>query len=50
MLLSFIITLLVCYLLGSVPVGVIVGRARGIDIREFGSKNIGATNVYRTLG
>jgi acyl phosphate:glycerol-3-phosphate acyltransferase len=38
------------YLLGSIPTGVIVARARGIDIREQGSGNIGATNVARTLG
>jgi glycerol-3-phosphate acyltransferase PlsY len=48
--LAYIITLFACYLLGSIPVGVIVGRGQGIDIREFGSGNIGATNVYRTLG
>ncbi|MBM44297.1 MAG: acyl-phosphate glycerol 3-phosphate acyltransferase [Phycisphaerae bacterium] len=38
------------YLLGSIPFGVLIGRARGIDIREHGSKNIGATNVGRVLG
>ena len=38
------------YLAGSIPFGVIIGRARGIDIREHGSKNIGATNVSRVLG
>ena len=47
--------LLVCvgigYLLGSVPVGLVVGRvARGIDIREFGSGKTGFTNVLRTVG
>ncbi len=47
-------TLLACifaYLLGSVPSGLILCRAIWhIDIREHGSRNIGATNVYRTLG
>ena len=47
-------TLLACilaYLLGSVPNGLILCRAIWhIDIREHGSRNIGATNVYRTLG
>lgn len=39
------------YLLGSIPTGLWLGRAlRGIDIREHGSKNIGATNTLRVLG
>lgn len=38
------------YLIGSIPNGFIVGKFFGIDIRNFGSKNIGATNVYRVLG
>lgn len=43
--------LLVCaYLLGSIPVGVLVCRAYGIDIFKVGSGNIGATNVSRVLG
>src|SRR5215210_5065596 len=40
----------VSYLLGSIPFGLIVGRMRGIDIRQHGSGNIGATNVLRVLG
>lgn len=41
----------ICYFVGAVPIGLIVGKlTRGIDIRKFGSGNIGATNVYRTLG
>ena len=35
---------------GSIPFGLLIGRARGIDIRQHGSKNIGATNVGRVLG
>ena len=39
------------YLLGAVPVGVIVGRlAGGVDLREHGSRRTGATNALRTLG
>jgi glycerol-3-phosphate acyltransferase PlsY len=38
------------YLLGSVPTGYLMGRSRGIDIRQHGSGNIGATNVGRVIG
>jgi glycerol-3-phosphate acyltransferase PlsY len=38
------------FLLGSIPTGYLIGRARGIDIRQHGSGNIGATNVYRVMG
>jgi acyl phosphate:glycerol-3-phosphate acyltransferase len=41
----------VSYLIGAIPMGYIVARAwRGIDIRDYGSGNIGATNVLRVLG
>ena len=42
---------MLAYVLGSVPTGLWIGlRLRGIDIREHGSKNIGATNTLRVLG
>lgn len=46
-----ILILPAAYLLGSIPTGLLLARAfGGIDIRATGSGNIGATNVYRTLG
>jgi len=38
------------YLLGAIPFGFLIGKARGVDVREVGSKNTGATNVFRTVG
>lgn len=38
------------YLLGAIPFGLLIGLAKGIDIRKQGSGNIGATNVGRILG
>lgn len=38
------------YLAGGVPFGFLIGKLRGVDVRTVGSKNIGATNVYRTVG
>ena len=37
------------YLLGAIPNGFLIAKARGIDIRKVGSGNIGATNVYRSV-
>nr|WP_198665480.1 glycerol-3-phosphate 1-O-acyltransferase PlsY [Thermus sediminis] len=45
-----LLVLLVAYLFGSIPAGVLVARTYGVDIRKVGSGNIGATNVLRTLG
>ena len=38
------------YLIGAIPFGFLIGKMRGVDVRTVGSKNIGATNVYRTVG
>jgi glycerol-3-phosphate acyltransferase PlsY len=45
-----VLTILVGYLIGSMPTGYLVGRSRGLDIRKLGSGNIGATNVLRFVG
>jgi acyl phosphate:glycerol-3-phosphate acyltransferase len=42
--------ILVAYLLGAIPFGLLIGYARGVDIRQHGSRNIGATNAGRVLG
>lgn len=46
-----LVYLMAAYLVGSVPFGLLIARkVKGINIREFGSKNIGATNVFRVVG
>ena len=48
---SIALWLALAYLLGATPTSYLAGRlGRGIDLREHGSKNLGATNVYRVLG
>ena len=47
---AYILTAIVSYLLGSIPTGFLVAKAKGVDIRSVGSGNIGATNVFRILG
>ena len=48
---KFVIAILIAYFLGSIPSGFILGKIfKGIDIRQYGSKNIGATNVFRVIG
>ncbi|MGE3311179.1 MAG: glycerol-3-phosphate 1-O-acyltransferase PlsY [Limisphaerales bacterium] len=50
MLTSLVVTAVAAYILGSIPTGYLVGRARGLDLRALGSGNIGATNALRVLG
>jgi glycerol-3-phosphate acyltransferase PlsY len=48
---QFLGVIIIGYLLGSIPFGVIIGKlVRGIDIREYGSGSMGMTNVMRTVG
>ncbi|QQE13883.1 glycerol-3-phosphate 1-O-acyltransferase PlsY [Planctomycetota bacterium] len=46
----WIIWLIGGYLCGAIPFGLLIGKMKGIDVREHGSKNIGATNTGRVLG
>src|ERR1700733_698755 len=48
--LAYIVVAIAAYLLGSIPTGFLVAKAKGIDIRKVGSGNMGATNVMRVLG
>jgi glycerol-3-phosphate acyltransferase PlsY len=47
---QLLILIPISYLIGSIPFGLLVGLARGIDVRKAGSGNIGASNVGRLLG
>lgn len=44
------LALVIAYLLGSIPFAYLAGRLNGVDLRTVGSGNLGATNVFRTLG
>lgn len=48
--LALFIIITAAYLIGSIPTGLLLGKAYGIDVRKEGSGNIGATNLYRTVG
>jgi glycerol-3-phosphate acyltransferase PlsY len=51
MTLTAIIALILAYLMGSIPSAVWIGKSLyGVDVREFGSGNAGATNTFRVLG
>lgn len=46
----YFVSLIIGFIIGSIPFGYFIARIRKIDIRTTGSKNIGFTNVFRTLG
>ena len=48
---NFLIVIICSYVIGSIPSGLVLGKGIWhVDLREHGSKNIGATNAWRTLG
>jgi glycerol-3-phosphate acyltransferase PlsY len=47
---TWLLIAIVSYLIGSIPSGYLVARSQGVDIRQHGSRNIGATNVLRVMG
>ena len=47
---SLIVLFSLTYVISAIPFGVVVSRLKGVDLRQVGSGNIGATNVYRALG
>jgi len=48
--LKIIFLAIAAFIIGSVPTGILIARSRGIDLKQKGSGNIGATNVLRTAG
>jgi len=49
--LAFIVAIVISYLVGSIPTAYLVARAfKGVDIREVGSRNMGAMNTFYTVG
>jgi glycerol-3-phosphate acyltransferase PlsY len=49
-LIKYILLLLVSFIIGSIPFGIIIAKSKGINLKKVGSGNIGATNVLRSLG
>ncbi|HEX2036232.1 MAG TPA: glycerol-3-phosphate 1-O-acyltransferase PlsY [Chloroflexota bacterium] len=51
MLVPWALSIVIAYLLGAIPSGLLIGKLGfGVDVREYGSRRTGATNVLRTLG
>ena len=47
---SLLLIIVAAYLLGAVPFSLVVARAKGVDLRQHGSGNAGATNAFRVMG
>jgi len=47
---TVLVLVVLAYLIGSFPASYLIGRIRGIDLREHGSRNLGTTNTFRVLG
>lgn len=47
---NLLVLSVIAYFLGSIPFSFIIAKLRGVDLTKVGSKNVGATNVYRNLG
>src|SRR4030043_1381324 len=45
-----VVLLVISFILGSIPFGIIIAKAKGVDLKKVGSGNVGATNVLRSLG
>jgi glycerol-3-phosphate acyltransferase PlsY len=45
-----ILFLIISFLIGSIPTGLVIAKLKGVDLRKIGSGNIGATNVWRVIG
>ncbi|UCG78001.1 MAG: glycerol-3-phosphate 1-O-acyltransferase PlsY [Nitrospirota bacterium] len=47
---NYYLFMVISFIIGSVPVGLLIANAKGVDIRKVGSGNIGATNILRSVG
>ncbi len=47
---KYILLLIISFIIGSIPFGIIIAKAKGVNLKKVGSGNIGATNVLRSLG
>lgn len=45
-----VVLLVISFILGSIPFGIIIAKAKGVDLKKVGSGNVGATNVLRSIG